>query len=115
MRLRQTTWLLPLLVLFSVFLMTAAIPNVPNGTWQTWNPMGDAGSESASVLLQDGRVLVKRRLTQRGQHLVGNGPGYPGVELTGHPEPRGIAERIAHLVDDFEDPGAHGKRVRLAV
>ena len=58
MRLRQTIWLLPLLVLSSVFLMTAAIPNVPTGTWQTWNPMGDARSGAATVLLQDGRVLI---------------------------------------------------------
>src|ERR1700747_2717998 len=58
MRLRQRPWLLPLLVLSCVFLMTAAIPSVPTGTWQTWNPMGDARSGAASVLLQDGRVLI---------------------------------------------------------
>ena len=58
MRLRQSIWLLPLLVLSCVFLMTAAIPNVPTGTWQTWNPMGDARSGAATVLLQDGRVLI---------------------------------------------------------
>src|SRR5579863_3775847 len=58
MRLRQTVWLLPLLVLSCVFLMTAAIPSVPTGTWQTWNPMGDPRSGAATVLLQDGRLLI---------------------------------------------------------
>src|SRR6201998_3112629 len=38
--------------------MTAAIPNVPTRTWQTWNPMADARSGAAAVLLQDGRVLI---------------------------------------------------------
>jgi N-acetylneuraminic acid mutarotase len=58
MRLRKSFWLLPLLVLSCVFLLTAAIPNVPTGTWQTWNAMGDVRSGAAAVLLQDGRVLI---------------------------------------------------------
>src|SRR5712692_1014932 len=58
MRLRKSFWLSPLLVLSCVFLLTASIPNVPTGTWQTWNPMGDVRSGAVAVLLQDGRVLI---------------------------------------------------------
>src|SRR5207245_8762591 len=58
MRLRKSYWLLPLLVLSCVFILTASIPNVPTGAWQTWNPMGDVRSGAAAVLLQDGRVLI---------------------------------------------------------
>src|SRR5215467_10056868 len=37
------------------------------------------------------RVLghVRQRFTQCGKQLLGGGPGYPGVELPGHPQPRG--------------------------
>ena len=58
MRFRKSFWLSPLLVLSCVFWLTASIPNVPTGTWQTWNPMGDVRSDAAAVLLQDGRVLI---------------------------------------------------------
>src|SRR5260370_19943217 len=58
MRLRKSFWLSPLLVLSCVFILTAAIPNVATGTWQTWNSMGDVRSGAAAVLLQDGRVLI---------------------------------------------------------
>ena len=58
MRFHKSFWLSPLLVLSCVFLLTASIPNVPTGTWQTWNPMGDVRSDAAAVLLQDGRVLI---------------------------------------------------------
>src|SRR5713101_1584991 len=58
MRLHKSYWLPPLLVLSYVFILTASIPNVPTGTWQTWNPMGDVRSGAAAVLLQDGRVLI---------------------------------------------------------
>src|SRR5438270_1203096 len=58
MRLRKSFWLSPLLVLSCVFVLTASIPNVAPGTWQTWNPMGDVRSGAAALLLQDGRVLI---------------------------------------------------------
>lgn len=58
MRSRKVFWLSPLLVLSCVFLLTASIPHVPTGTWQTWNPMGDVRSGATAVLLQDGRVLI---------------------------------------------------------
>ena len=46
------------LVLLCVFFLTASVPSVPTGTWQSWNPMGDVRSGAAAVLLQDGRVLI---------------------------------------------------------
>ena len=58
MRLRKSFWLSPLLVPSCVFLLTASIPNVPTGTWQTWNPMGDVRSGAAAVRLRDGRALM---------------------------------------------------------
>jgi hypothetical protein len=58
MRFPKSSWLLPILVLSCVFILTASIPNVATGTWQTWNPMGDVRSGAAAVLLQDGRVLI---------------------------------------------------------
>ena len=58
MRLRKSFWLVPLLVLSCVFFLAASIPNVPTGTWQNWNAMGDVRSGAAAVLLQDGRVLI---------------------------------------------------------
>ena len=58
MRFLKSYWLLPILVLSCVFILTASIPNVATGTWQTWNPMGDVRSGAAAVLLQDGRVLI---------------------------------------------------------
>ena len=58
MRLRKSYWLLPLLVLSCVFILTASIPNVATGTWQTWNAMGDVRSGAAEALLQNGGVLI---------------------------------------------------------
>jgi hypothetical protein len=58
MRLHKSYWLLPILVLSCVLLLTASIPNVSTGTWQTWNNMDDVRSGAATVLLQDGRVLI---------------------------------------------------------
>jgi len=46
------------LILLCVFFLTASVPSVPTGTWQSWNPMGDVRSGAAAVLLQDGRVLI---------------------------------------------------------
>jgi hypothetical protein len=58
MRMRKSSWLLPLLVLSCVFFLDASIPNVPTGTWQNWNAMGEVRSGAAAVLLHDGRVLI---------------------------------------------------------
>ena len=57
MRLRNGYWLLPMLVLSFVLFLTASIPDVSSGTWQTWNNLGDVRSGAAAVLLQDGRVF----------------------------------------------------------
>ena len=58
MHLRKSYWLLPILVLSYVLFLTASIPPVSTGTWQTWNNMGDVRSGAAAVLLQDGRVFI---------------------------------------------------------
>src|SRR2546430_17722938 len=42
----------------TLFPYTTLFRSVSTGTWQTWNPMGDARSGAAAVLLQDGRVLI---------------------------------------------------------
>ena len=46
------------LVLLCVFFLTASVPSVPAGSWQSWNPMGDVRSGAAAVLLRDGKVLI---------------------------------------------------------
>jgi hypothetical protein len=47
-----------LLVLCCVFALTASVPNVPAGTWQSWGNMSVARQGAASVRLLDGRVLI---------------------------------------------------------
>ena len=58
MRIFRNAVLASLAVLLSVLLLTASIPNVPTGTWQTWNAMADARSGASAALLQDGKVLI---------------------------------------------------------
>ncbi len=59
---RKGYWLLPILVLSCVLsyvlFLTASIPPVSTGTWQTWDNMGDVRAGAAAVLLQDGQVLI---------------------------------------------------------
>jgi hypothetical protein len=50
--------LLTLLVLGFAFLLRASIPHVPTGSWQAGNPMAEARSGAASVLLSNGSILV---------------------------------------------------------
>jgi N-acetylneuraminic acid mutarotase len=58
MRIFRNAVLASLAVLLCVLVLTASIPNVPTGTWQTWNAMADARSGPSAALLQDGRVLI---------------------------------------------------------
>src|SRR6478672_1472201 len=58
MRVFRNAMLATLAVLLCVLFLTASIPNVPTGTWQTWNAMTDARSGASAALLPDGRVFI---------------------------------------------------------